>query len=43
MEKGGFEETEEEGREEKEDQMQLPYERIPICTIFLFFFSTFVS
>jgi len=38
MEKGGFEETEEEGREEKEDQMQLPYERIPICTIFLFFF-----
>lgn len=38
IEKGGFEETEEKGREEKEDQMQLPYERIPICTFFLFFF-----
>jgi len=38
IEKGGFEETEEEGREEKEDQMQLPYERIPICTFFFMFF-----
>lgn len=41
IEKGGFKETEQ-GRGEKEDQMQLPYERILICT-FLFFLIFYFS
>ena len=42
IEKGGLKETEEQGRGEKEDQMQLPYERILICT-FLFFLIFYFS